>query len=119
MERVVAIVLLEVVGHVVQREGAVADTVGVAAGNSVVDGVAGVDGWGGLVFGGFGGLGGGGGGTVVCGVVVAKDDITLDTVLVLDKEVRQGGGIRDELPGSSVSHFGMMQEGKETAIESV
>ena len=47
VERVVTIVLLEMVGHVVQREGAVADAVGVAAGDGVVDGVAGVDGWGG------------------------------------------------------------------------
>ena len=62
-------------------------------------------------------MGSGRGGTVEGGVVVAKDDITLDTVLVLDKEVRQSGSIRDELPRSSVSHFGMMQEGKETAIK--
>jgi hypothetical protein len=51
----------------------------------------------------LGRLGVGGGRTVVGGVVVPKDDITLDTVLVLDKEVRQGGGIWDELSKLSVS----------------
>lgn len=56
-----AVVLLEVVGHAVEREGAVADAVGVAAGDGVVDGVAGVDGWEGLVLGDFGEVGGGGG----------------------------------------------------------
>lgn len=58
----------------------------------------------------LGELGGGGGGTVVGGVVVAKDDVTLDAVLVLDEEVRQGGGIWDELTGSSASGFYMRYE---------
>lgn len=66
-------------------------------------------------------MGSGGGFTVVGGVVVAKDDITLDTVLVLDKEVCQRGGVWDELPRSSVSHFNARSryEEKETAIKCV
>lgn len=112
VERVITVVLLEVVGHVVEREGAVADTVDVAPRDGVVNRVAGVDSWGRLVLGSWEGLGGGGGFTVVGGVVVSKDDITLDTVLVLDKEVCQRGGVWDELPKSSVSHFNAKYGGK-------
>lgn len=44
MERVVPIVLLEVVGDAIESEGAVTDAVGVAAGDGVVDGVSGIHG---------------------------------------------------------------------------
>lgn len=87
MKSVVAIVLLEIVGYVVKREGAVANSVHVTPGDGIVDGMAGIDSWEGSVSEGPGRLGSGGGGTVVCGIVVAKNDITLDSVLVLDEEV--------------------------------
>jgi hypothetical protein len=45
MQRVRSIVLLKVICHVVEREGGLADAVGVGSGDGVVAGVAGFDGW--------------------------------------------------------------------------
>lgn len=57
VERVITVVLLEVVGHVVEREGAVADAVDIAPRDGVVNRVAGVDSWGRLVLEACGGWG--------------------------------------------------------------
>jgi len=95
VQRVVAVVLLRLVRYTVNRVLPLADPVGVPAGDGVVHWVTGVLGWEcvrflwvliseGLL-------------TIVGHIVVAEDHVNVLAILVLDKQVRQGGAVRDEL----------------------